>query len=131
MYRFTMTILAATAAFLIATMAWAAPEAPGDLKLGPPEGWTASKPLVGFSHAGHGKTGIECATCHHTWDGQGAIQGCGTAGCHDQPGKKGSNAFYTAFHSKKADASCLGCHKKTNKRDNTKLPVGCKNCHSK
>ena len=131
MQRLIMTILAAIAATLIATMAWAAPEAPGDLKLGPPEGLEAKKPLVDFSHTGHGAAKIDCATCHHTWDGAGEIKSCGTAGCHDQPGKKGANAFYAAFHNKKADASCLGCHKTTNKRDGTKLPVSCKDCHSK
>ena len=92
MHRLTMTILAATAAILIATLAWAAPEAPGDLKLGPPEGWKASKPLVDFSHAGHGAAKIDCATCHHTWDGTGEIKGCGTAGCHDQPGSAARTA---------------------------------------
>lgn len=131
MRRFTLYFLTAAAIVLIAATSFAAPKAPGDLKLGPPDGWKASKPLVDFSHTRHGAAKIDCASCHHTWDGKSEIKGCGTAGCHDQQGKKGTNAFYAAFHNKKVDFSCLGCHKATNKKEGTKLPVGCKSCHAK
>lgn len=61
---------------LAAALAWAAVEAPADLKLGPPEGMKASKTLVEFSHAKHGAANVECATCHHTWDGKSKVQSC-------------------------------------------------------
>jgi hypothetical protein len=111
--------------------AWAAFDAPIDLKLGPPENIKASKTLVDFSHNKHGAAKIDCVTCHHAWDGKSEVKKCGTAGCHDQPGKKGDNAFYTAFHSKKSEASCLGCHKKVKKQGNANVPVSCKSCHPK
>ena len=112
-----------------ASLAMAAPKAPGDLMIGPPASMKATKPLVNFPHARHEAAGVECVTCHHTWDGASAIQGCAAPGCHDQPGKKESNAYYASFHSK-SDHSCLGCHK-IMKKAGKAVPVGCADCHKK
>lgn len=131
MHRFVLSTMALAVTILASTLVWAATTAPGDLKIGPPEGWKATKTLVDFSHATHDSAKIDCVTCHHAWDGKSDIQSCATTGCHDQTGKKGNNTFYAAFHNKNADSSCLGCHKKTNKKDKTALPVSCKTCHPK
>lgn len=131
MHRLMISILTVCAVILAASMGTAATEAPGDLKLGPPEGMKTTKTMVDFSHAKHEAAKVECATCHHTWDGKSDVQSCAAAGCHDQPGKKGENAYYTAFHFKKSDQSCLGCHKMKRKEGNKKVPVSCKHCHPK
>lgn len=130
MHRFALITLTLCSLILGIAMVATATETPADLKLGPPEGMKATKPLVDFSHATHGAAKIECATCHHTWDGTSDVKSCATAGCHDQPGKKGKTAFYTAFHSKKSETSCLGCHKIV-KKNGKVVPIGCKSCHPK
>ena len=131
MHRFIMTTMTLCVLILASALAWAAVEAPADLKLGPPEGMKASKTLVDFSHDKHGEAKVECATCHHTWNGTSEVKSCSYAGCHDQPGKKGETAFYVAFHAKKSEASCLGCHKILKKSGNKIVPVSCKACHPK
>lgn len=130
MYRSITITLTLCLLLLGAGLAGAAPEAPGDLKLSPPEAIEASKSPVDFSHAKHGAAQVECATCHHTWDGQSDIKSCSSQGCHDQPGKKDANAFYSAFHSKKTENSCLGCHKIV-KKNGKPVPVSCADCHPK
>jgi len=130
MHRFIMTILTITILTLTSGFAWAATEAPGDMKLAPPEGWKATKTLVDFSHDLHATAKVDCVTCHHTWDQKSDIKSCAASGCHDQPGKKGKNTFYTAFHAKKSETSCLGCHKIV-KKEGKVVPVSCKSCHPK
>ncbi|WP_319542978.1 cytochrome c3 family protein [uncultured Pseudodesulfovibrio sp.] len=131
MYRIIMIATTLCVLTLTTAMGFAATEAPGDLKLGPPEGMKATKTLVDFSHAKHDAAKIDCTSCHHTWDGTSDIQSCATPGCHDQPGKKGETAYYSAFHAKNSDKSCLGCHKIIKKRDGKPVPVSCKSCHPK
>lgn len=131
MHRFIMTVLTLCVLTLGTALAWAAVDAPGDLKLQPPEGMKARKSFVDFSHASHGAAKIDCITCHHTWDGKSDVQSCAASGCHDQPGKKETNAFYAAFHDKKSETSCLGCHKAEKKQGNKNVPVSCKSCHPK
>lgn len=126
-----MTVLTLSVLLLVSAFAWAAVEAPADLKLGPPEGMKAKKALVDFSHAKHDEAKVACVTCHHTWDQKSDVKSCSAAGCHDQPGKKEKNSFYFAFHDKKSDASCVGCHKKMKKAGNKTIPVACKSCHPK
>ncbi|QGY41504.1 cytochrome C [Pseudodesulfovibrio cashew] len=130
MHRFIPATLTLLAVLLTATLACAAPKAPADMMLAPPAAMKASKTPVAFSHDLHGKAEVQCTTCHHTWDGKSEIQSCASAGCHDQPGKKGPEAYYTAFHSKKKDNSCLGCHKIVKKQGKV-VPVSCKECHPK
>ncbi len=130
MHRFLISTMTLCVLILAAALAWAAVEAPADLKLGPPEGMKASKTLVDFSHTKHSAAKVECVTCHHTWDSKSEVKSCAAPGCHDQPGKKGKNSFYTAFHTKKSEASCVGCHKIV-KKTGKKVPVSCKSCHPK
>jgi hypothetical protein len=130
MSRLFTVILFLCALLLGATKASAATQAPGDLRLGPPEGIKASKALVQFSHARHGAADVQCATCHHTWDGKSDVQSCAAPGCHDQPGKKGETAFYAAFHAKGTDRSCVGCHKPLKKAGKA-VPMSCGQCHEK
>ncbi|MCJ2163267.1 MULTISPECIES: cytochrome c3 family protein [unclassified Pseudodesulfovibrio] len=130
MHRFTTITLTICTLLLGASLAAAAPKAPGELKLGPPDGIAATKTHVTFSHAKHDAAKVECVTCHHTWDGTSDIKQCSTSGCHDQPGKKDARAFYTAFHSKKTENSCLGCHKIV-KKNGKPVPVSCGSCHPK
>jgi hypothetical protein len=130
MHRFITTLLTFSFLILATTLAQASNTAPMDMKIGPPKSMKATKTLVDFSHDRHGTAKIECITCHHTWDGKNDIKSCSVSGCHDQPGKKGNTAFYRAFHSKKSDSSCLGCHKIV-KKGGTPVPVACKSCHPK
>jgi len=130
MKRFVFSAVTLTL-LLSASMALAAVEAPGDMVLRPPEGMEAKKSFVDFSHSIHGAAKIDCVTCHHTWDQKSEISSCSVAGCHDQPGKKGDNSFYMAFHEKQSDISCLGCHKTEKKNGNKNVPVSCKSCHPK
>ena len=131
MQRFILSILALCILALTVSVATAATEAPVELKLEAPAGIKATKTPVTFPHAKHGEVGVECATCHHTWDGKADVKSCSAADCHDQPGKKGETAYYSAFHTKKTDRSCLGCHKAKKKEGNTVAPVSCKQCHPK
>jgi hypothetical protein len=131
MHRFIIITMALCVFILTSVLALAAIDAPADMKLSPPEGMKARKAFVDFSHEKHGAAKIDCTTCHHTWDGKSEIQGCSSSGCHDQTGKKGTTAFYTAFHSKKSETSCLGCHKIIKKKEGKPVPVACKACHKK
>lgn len=130
MHRFLISTMTLSVLILTAALAWAAVEAPGDLKLGPPDGMKATKTLVDFSHSKHDAAKVECTACHHTWDTKSAVQSCAAPGCHDQAGKKGKNSFYTAFHAKKSEISCVGCHKVA-KTAGKNVPVSCKSCHPK
>lgn len=130
MHRTIISTMTLAVILLTATLAWATVEVPTDMRLGPPEGMKASKTEVAFSHQTHDAAKIECTTCHHTWDGKSDVQSCATAGCHDQKGKKGVHSFYLAFHNKKSEASCLGCHK-VMKKQGQNVPVSCKSCHPK
>ena len=70
MHRFMTITLTICTLLLGASLAVAAPKAPGDLKLGPPDGIAATKTHVAFPHAKHDAAKVECVTCHHTWDGK-------------------------------------------------------------
>lgn len=130
MHRLILCTLALCAIILSASMAAAAVDAPANnLRLGPPDGMKATKTLVDFSHVTHDAAKVECVTCHHTWDGTSDVKSCSASGCHDQPGKRGENTFYSAFHDKRSDKSCLGCHKTAKKAGNKKVPTSCKSCH--
>lgn len=126
MRRILITLLALCALGTAATALAGSP--PDALRLEPPKGMEAAKSPVDFPHGRHTGAVADCTACHHTWDGKAEIKACGSAGCHDQPGKKGENAYYTAFHAKNTNRSCLGCHK-TAKKDGKPAPVSCKQCH--
>ncbi|QJB57529.1 cytochrome c3 family protein [Pseudodesulfovibrio sp. zrk46] len=130
MHRFLISTMAISVLILSAALAWATVEAPKELTLQPPASIKATKTFVAFPHAKHEAAKLDCKTCHHTWDSKADIMKCSSSGCHDQPGKKGENAYYTAFHFKKSDGSCLGCHKAM-KKQGKNVPVACKQCHPK
>jgi hypothetical protein len=82
------------------------------------------KAVASFDHANHK---MDCKVCHHKWDGAGPIVKCTNAGCHDDfKAKKGDRSAYNAFHDRKAEASCRGCHKNMKKG-----PTKCTECHPK
>ena len=108
--------------------------APDVITMKAPEGTKMTKAPVTLTHKKHeADYGIDCLVCHHKAESKDAIVGCAAAGCHvdaSKAAKKDPKGFYQAFHSKAADASCLGCHKKEMKAGKA-APVGCKDCHPK
>ncbi|BCS88554.1 cytochrome c3 family protein [Pseudodesulfovibrio sediminis] len=107
--------------------------APDNMTLTVPEGAKATKTPVAFPHKAHVDMGMDCMVCHHKAESKDAISGCAVEGCHmdaSKAAKKDPKGFYQAFHSKKAKASCLGCHK-AEKKAGKAAPVGCKDCHPK
>ncbi|QGY39122.1 cytochrome C [Pseudodesulfovibrio cashew] len=108
--------------------------APADeMTLEVPAGAKATKTAVAFPHKKHADAGLDCLTCHHKAASKDAVKGCASEGCHvdaSKAAKKEPTGFYQAFHSKKSDASCLGCHKKM-KKEGKNVPVACKDCHPK
>ncbi|WP_147821774.1 cytochrome c3 family protein [Salidesulfovibrio onnuriiensis] len=110
--------------------AYAGVQVPADMLLAAPQAMKAQKAEVPFSHNQHAKAGVECKTCHHTWDGKAEVLKCSSSGCHDQPDKKDKMAFYKAFHGKD-EHSCVGCHKAAKKAGNKLAPTACKACHVK
>ena len=105
-------------------------EAPAELTLTVPQGASATKAPVAFSHTAH--EALDCTGCHHTWDGTSAIQSCAADGCHhDLADKRGPNSFYKAFHAMQAENSCLGCHRALKQAGDPAGPVSCTDCHPK
>jgi hypothetical protein len=108
---------------------------PDPMLLKAPEGVAMKQAPVSFSHKSH--SALECAACHHTWDGKGAIGGCMEKGCHDlaeavTPQEKKSPAFfYNAFHARGSQISCVGCHGELKKAGQPTGPTGCQECHPK
>ncbi len=102
-----------------------AADAPADgLEMKYPGEKTKYAPMK-FDHSKHVE-GIECATCHHKM-AENPDMKC--TSCHadtSKEAKKTPEGHYKAFHSSKAEASCLGCHKKMKKG-----PKKCNDCHTK
>ena len=126
----TMTLVAICAAlvcmYMIPTLN--ASEAPADMVLAMPEGQTATKAPVDFSHAAHGD--LDCVDCHHKWDGAAEVTKCSSEGCHtNYTAKKGADSFYAAFHTRSNEASCLGCHAALKTAGEATGPTGCADCH--
>jgi len=100
-----------------------------------PGGAKMTKTAVTFPHKAHVDGGLDCLTCHHKAESKDAVKGCAVEGCHadaSKAAKKDPKGFYQAFHQKKSEASCLGCHKKVKtSKAGKKLPVSCKACHPK
>ncbi len=109
--------------------------APDVITMEAPEGAKVTKTPVTFTHKKHeADYGIDCLVCHHKAESKEAIKGCASEGCHtdaSRAAKREPTGFYSAFHNKKADASCLGCHKKEKKAGNNNAPLSCKDCHPK
>jgi hypothetical protein len=111
-----------------------AANAPADtITIEVPAGAKATKTPVTFPHKKHVDGGIDCLVCHHKSATPDEAKSCAAEGCHvdaSKAAKKEPTGFYAAFHSKKADASCLACHKKEKKAGKA-VPVSCKECHPK
>ncbi|CCH48955.1 cytochrome c3 family protein [Pseudodesulfovibrio piezophilus] len=98
-----------------------------------PNGQKMSKTPVEFPHKMHVDNGIDCLVCHHKATSKDNVKGCASEGCHTDAGKKAKKdpeGYYQAFHNKKSEAACLGCHKKAKKAGKS-APVSCKDCHPK
>lgn len=122
--------LALLAALALTAAAAFAVDAPADMEITVPEGATATKSPVAFSHTGH--AALDCQACHHKWDGASPVQGCATDGCHtDVAAKKGDDSFYMAFHDRGSETSCVGCHFALKKAGSPTGPVSCNDCHPK
>jgi hypothetical protein len=81
---------------------------------------------VTFGHKAHATMeGVECTTCHHTYEGEGAPQACSE--CH---AKRGGDAptRKDALHE-----NCQGCHEKLAAEGKPTGPgkKDCKLCHVK
>lgn len=89
----------------------------GKMTLEPPESVDAQRSAVGFRHTVH--MGLfECRTCHHTWEGDTAIQGCMTSGCHDleeyptpKEGEELDESLVAQYYKNAYHGQCIGCHK--------------------
>lgn len=129
-----ISLMVAALVCVFALPAVIAGNAPADtMVLKAPEGVKMTKTAVNFPHKAHETAGIDCMTCHHKAESKDAIKGCAVEGCHmdaSKAAKKDPKGFYQAFHNKKSEASCLGCHKKQKKAGKA-VPVACKACHPK
>ncbi len=104
-----------------------------EMTLEVPAGAKATKAPVMFPHKKHEDAGLDCLTCHHKAKSKDDCKSCASEGCHvdaSKAAKKDPKGFYSAFHSKKSEASCLGCHK-AQKKAGKNVPVSCKQCHPK
>ncbi|MBG0790536.1 MAG: cytochrome c3 family protein [Desulfovibrionaceae bacterium] len=128
----SLMVAALVCVFALPTV-FAGPAAPDVITMSVPEGVKATKTPVTLSHKKHeAEYGIDCLVCHHKATSKDDIKGCASEGCHtdaSKAAKKDPKGFYKAFHAK-ADASCLGCHKKEKKAGKA-APVSCKDCHPK
>ncbi len=90
---------------------------------------------VNFPHQKHVKQG--CTTCHHKWTNKKEPpKKCTSSGCHSILGAKGAqmkdvHSAYDAYHNRKSQHSCIGCHQMKKKQNLAAGPVTCKKCHKK
>jgi hypothetical protein len=120
----------------------------GNITIEPPKSVEPKRTPVEFPHAKHFT--YECRACHHTWEGDEAIVGCQTSGCHDVAELPKASAggladkdnvklyYKNAYHS-----NCITCHKdimlKNQKLERSIMsppnklapngPVTCSGCH--
>ena len=87
------------------------------------------RPAVFFSHETHMET-YECLDCHHDYqDGENVLNEdeldeeskVRCAACHTE---NASIKLAAAYH-----RQCIGCHRRVNKQDASRLPVTCAECH--
>ncbi|MGE4292914.1 MAG: cytochrome c3 family protein [Desulfovibrio sp.] len=139
MRRIIVPVFALAALFCLLAVSTAlavapeAPKAPVEMKFPGPDNKYA--PIMFEHHAQHLAVQGGCVTCHHKWDSKSAITGCRVEGCHSDTSKemkREPTSYDSAFHSKTAANSCIGCHTAMLK-DNPafKGPKKCNDCHSK
>ena len=127
----TLLVVLACALFVcaFALSGLMAADAPAD---GSELAYLPSKTVI-FNHSSH--AALDCAACHHKWDGSSAVQKCTSAGCHDVFDKKDAtvNSLYWIIHKSGQANSCLNCHKETAgaDKDKKKELTGCSKskCH--
>jgi hypothetical protein len=91
---------------------------------------------VDFPHQTHLAVGT-CHTCHHKWvDKSKAPAGCAAQGCHHVLGATGQamrspESAYFAYHARKSDKSCIGCHRDLQDGEQPAGPVACTRCHAR
>jgi len=123
---FAMFVCAALVGAFSLSSLWAM-DAPKDMEIKVPDGATATKAPVKFSHEKHKAN--ECKTCHHKLDTDPKAYKCSNKGCHDDVADKANEkGYYKAFHDMNSPNSCLGCHKKA-KAEGKNPPMGCPVCH--
>ena len=120
-----IVLLVAMVAFLgLAAVAFGTPAAPaGDLKIVKAEG-AEKKPAVNYNHEKHNAVAPDCKSCHHTWDGEGAVKKCSE--CHKAKKDGKALGIKKALHK-----ACKDCHKDQKKAGIKTGPTGCKDCHKK
>jgi predicted CXXCH cytochrome family protein len=99
-----------------------ASEVPAEKEVIPIE---ARNGTVTFAHKLHAELeGVECVTCHHGWEGEGAPAACGE--CHTSSSTEAPKAM-KAHHD-----LCKGCHEAMEEAGRKTGPVKpCKACHVK
>ncbi|MCP4747803.1 MAG: cytochrome c3 family protein [Desulfobacteraceae bacterium] len=119
-------------------------KAPADIKMEAP--YKHKKAIATLSHQKHTTDyKIGCGECHHDDKGKpltnlkegDAVQSCFE--CHKKPGEiKGKKAKGLSktekreYHANAVHDNCVGCHKKWNKKNNSKAaPQKCTECHPK
>ena len=120
----------------------------GDIELKAPANISPKRSPVDFPHSTHFT--FTCYTCHHTWNGDEAMQSCTASGCHDvverpkpTDGKLLTEAEKIAYFKEAFHQLCINCHKDIQEQ-NLKLemslrriegklpktgPTGCVDCH--
>lgn len=109
----------------------------------PDQSRTKKTPVL-FAHSTHLK--FSCVACHHNWDRTGPVQGCSSAGCHEQlmpspPSGKPSQAKNVMSITGAYHRACRQCHRDQQKElaemgvskadRESAVPVSCDGCHPK
>jgi hypothetical protein len=99
------------------------------LTMEPPAEMEAKQGPVTWPHLAHAMQ-YGCSICHHKWqpEEEALPQKCFT--CHNNENQQGAPNFFVAFHDRKSDKSCLGCHSALKKENpETPAPLVCTQCH--
>lgn len=99
------------------------------LTMKPPAEMEAKQGPVAWPHLAHAMQ-YGCGICHHKWQPkeEALPQKCFT--CHNNESQQGAPNFFVAFHNRKSDKSCLGCHSALKKENpETPAPLVCTQCH--
>jgi len=137
MRRFAIATLVCLSMVLAVALAAAiAADAPADpIEMKYPGDDNKFAPIMFEHHEGHLGLADGCVSCHHTWDGAAEIQSCTAEGCHSDTSKemkKEPTSYDSAFHARKSERSCVGCHSALVKENaDSKAPKNCNDCHTK
>lgn len=121
------TFLGFVCVLIFCGFVWAT-EIPDKMLINPPAEVEAKMAPATFDHETHA---FGCNDCHHVSEGN--IQSCMSAGCHDvidSTDRTNPLYFYNAFHDRKSELSCVGCHGSLKKAGEDTGPIACKECHA-